>query len=323
MCCWTGCPRTRSQTFSRYEVLGAIRMPQEKPPLMIIPIELGLKLSRPLRPLCYKLRKSFPGMKGELNSAEIEIEDYEYLGLAIINVLFYFLLFFGLLFTLVYRVQGKPLLEALGMGLMYSFGINALIGYALFTYPKIIGGKKAEEVNKNLVFALRDLLMQVTSGVPLYRGLVNVASAGYGQVSLEFERTAKAINANTPVEVAFKNMALHTKSDYLKRVTWQLVNTIKAGSSLKSALRIIVNDLTLDQRSKIRDYAHELNLWSLVYMIFAVAVPTIGTVMMVLLSSFMGMGIGKPTFIMFMVICLGIQYALISLIKSRRPMVDF
>jgi pilus assembly protein TadC len=294
-----------------------------KPPLMMIPISLGLRLFLPIRPLCFRLRKSFPNLRTELDEAEIRVEDYEYIGLSIINIVFFLLLFFGLLFVMEFRVQEKALLPALGEAALYAGGVGLLIGYALFTYPKIMGGKKAEEVNKNLVFALRDILMQVTSGVPLYRAMVNVGNAGYGQVSIEFEAVAKKINTGTPVDIALTKLAQHSRSEYLKRVIWQLVNTIKAGSSLKSALRIIVNDLTLDQRSKIRDYAHELNLWSLVYMIFAVAIPTIGTVMMVIMSAFMGLGLGKPAFIAFQVICLAIQYALITLIKSRRPMVNF
>lgn len=294
-----------------------------KPPLMMIPINLGLKLFLPIRPLCFRLRKFFPNLRSELDESGIRVEDFEYIGLAIINILFFVFLFFGLLFVLEFRVQEKALLPALGEAALYAAGVGLLIGYALFTYPRIMGGKKAEEINKNLVFALRDILMQVTSGVPLYRAMVNVGNAGYGQVSHEFEIVSKRINTGTPVDIALTRLAENSRSEYLKRVIWQLVNTIKAGSSLKAALRIIVNDLTLDQRSKIRDYAHELNLWSLVYMIFAVAIPTIGTVMMVIMSAFMGLGLGPTAFIAFQVLCLAIQYALITLIKSRRPMVNF
>jgi flagellar protein FlaJ len=290
---------------------------------MLFPINLGLKLSRPLTGICQKLRKYFPGLAKELESAKLELSDYTYLSLVIINLLFYFILFVGLLFTLLYVVQAKPFLYSIRQSVLNTALIVVLVGYGLFTYPKVLAGKKAEEIDKNLVFALRDLLMQVSSGVPLYNGLVNISKAGYGQISQEIELVAKSINTGTPVDKALQIMAIHTKSPYLKRVTWQLINTIKAGSSLKNALRIVVADLTLEQKSKIRDYAHELNLWSLIYMLFAVAVPTIGIVMMVILSSFMGMGLGQSMFIAFIIICLVVQYVIISLIKSRRPVVEF
>ena len=64
-------------------------------------------------------------------------------------------------------------------------------------------------------------------------------------------------------------------------------------------------------------------MWSLIYMLFAVAIPTIGSVMLVILSSFAGMGLGKPFFIVFICICFFIQFVLVGFIKTRRPVVQF
>ena len=183
--------------------------------------------------------------------------------------------------------------------------------------------KKAEDIDKNLVFAVRDLQLQVSSGVPLYNGLANISDAGYGAVSKEFKRITQTVKTGTPIHVALENMALSTKSEYLKRTIWQLINSIKSGSSLKSALKLIVKDLSADQKSKIKDYAHELNLWNLIYMLFAVAVPTIGAVMLIILSSFAGLGIGKVSFVAFIVTCFIVQYIIIGFIRARRPVVQF
>jgi flagellar protein FlaJ len=294
-----------------------------KPSLMILPLKLGLWLSKPLNWLGYRLKSFFPRMNDEIDSAGMSFEDYEYISLSIVNLLFYLLLFSSLLISLTYLVQEKPIVESIFTGLGYGCLVSALIGYTLLTYPGIMAGKRAEQINKNLAFALRDLLMQVSSGVPLYNGFVNVSAADYGIVSDEFLQVAKEIQTGTPTEKALVRMVHRNKSEFLKRVIWQLVNTIKAGSSLKTALRSVVNDLTLKQRTQIRDYAHELSLWSLIYMMLAVAVPTIGIVMIILLSTFMGMGIGKSTLIAFVGLCFVIQYVLINLIKSRRPVVQF
>jgi len=295
----------------------------QKPPLMIIPLNIGRKLAKPFRGFGYLLSKKFPDMKEDLQASDLEMQDFEYLSVAIINIIFMFFLFFLLLFVLSYRVQLKPLNEALRSSLLYSIGIGALISFALLRYPKIIAGKKAEQIDKNLVYALKDLLLQISSDVSLYNGLVNVSKAGYGQVSVEFGKIVQAINTGTPMDKALERMAINTKSEYLKRTTWQLINTLKAGASLKLALKSIVNDLTIEQRSKIRDYAHELNLWSLIYMLFAVAVPTIGAVMLVILSSFAGMGVSNNMFIAFIILCFFIQYVLIGFIRARRPIVQF
>jgi flagellar protein FlaJ len=296
---------------------------QNKPPLMMVPLDLAKKLSFPFLGISFRLKKFLPALPQELQAAEIDMDDYEYIAISIVNIFFFYLLFFGLLFVLSYQIQLKPLPKALAEAALYAVGIGLLITFALIRYPSIMAGKRAEQINKNLIFALRDLLMQISSGISLYNGFVNVSKAGYGLVSEEFEKVAKAINTGSPVDEALKMMAIGTKSDYLKRITWQIVSTIKAGSSLKGALRAVVRELTREQKTMIRDYAHELNLWSLIYMLFAVAVPTIGAVMLVILSSFAGMGINNTLFIGFIVLCFLIQYVLIGFIKARRPVVQF
>ena len=149
----------------------------------------------------------------------------------------------------------------------------------------------------------------------------NVSKAGYGEASKEFEQLAQFINTGMSVDKALERLALHTKSDFLKRTAWQLNNAIIAGASLQGALQALVDDLTLDQKDKIRNYSQELNLWILLYMLFAVAVPTIGATMLVILSSFAGFGIEQNMFVAFIIICLIIQGMLIGFVKTRRPVV--
>ena len=88
-------------------------------------------------------------------------------------------------------------------------------------------------------------------------------------------------------------------------------------------LQAIISDLDTEQKSKIMSYSRELNLWSLVYMLFAVAIPTIGSTMLVILSTFAGFGISQQIFITFLVICFFIQFFLMNFVKVRRPIVQF
>lgn len=292
-----------------------------KPPLMIIPIEISKKITKPLTGIAYKLENIFPGIKYDLEKTDINLNSKEYLIISLFNAFFFFFIFLGLLFVLNYKVQSKPLQSSILTSLGYSFLIFLLLIFALLRYPKVLGGKKAEQIDKHLVFALKDLLLQITSGVSLYNALVNVSKSEYGIISVEFEKVAKAVSTGTPIDEALEKRALVSRSEFFKRTIWQLINTLKAGASLRGALRNIIDELTLDQRSKIKDYAHELNLWSLVYMLFAVAVPTIGATMLVILSSFAGAGVTQPMFIAFIVLCFIIQFILIGFVKSRRPIV--
>jgi len=229
--------------------------------------------------------------------------------------------FFSLFFFLSFKIQLKELSNSLLFGLSAGFGIFFLIFIVLQYFPRIISGKKAEQIDKNLVFCLKDLLLHVTSGTSLYNAFVNVSKSGYGDVAKEFGKVSKKVNSGTPMSKALERLAFKSKSQYLKRASWQLINTIKAGASVELAIESIIKDLILEQREKIKAYGHELNLWGLIYLLFAVAIPTIGSTMLIILSSFGGLGLTQTTFVMFMVFCFIIQTILIGFIKSRRPLV--
>jgi len=293
----------------------------QRVPLLYLPDSAVNKLRPYLIGLGSRLASVVPGIEYDVEQSDLNVTPAEYVSRVLSNALAFFLFFFIFLFSLSVFGAGKEIRESLSISLGINAGFTLLLLVVLLRYPKIMAGKKGERINKYLVFGLKDLLLQVGAGVSLYNGLVNVSRAGYGQVSLEFEQVAKNITTGMPMNTALERMALQSNSDFLKRTTWQLINTLKAGASVKTALRTIIDDLTAEQRRKIADYARELNLWTLVYMIFAVAVPTIGSVMLVILSSFAGLGVTKGMFIAFLVLLAFVQYALIGFVKTRRPMV--
>ena len=291
-------------------------------PLMVIPEGISKTISRPFLGIGSWLSGFFSGVKYNIEQSDLNEEPEQYFTNALLNSILFFMIFFILLFSLLFFIKNEQLNSSLLKSAEYSFLIFALIFLIFIKYPRILAGKKAELLEKNLVFALKDLLLQVTSGVSLYNGLVNISKSNYGQVSVEFEKAAKAVNSGKTIEQALEEMTAATSSEFLRRVVWQLVNTLRAGASLEGALRTIIDDLSSEQKSRIRDYARELNLWSLVYMLFAVAIPTIGAVLLIILSSFAGFGISKGIFVSFIAINFAVQYIIIGFVKSRRPVVN-
>jgi len=267
--------------------------------------------------------KVVSNLKHDLKEADINLGVAEYSTLALFNACFFFLLSFLAFFLLRFRIAEKPLGASILFSLLVALLLFIFFFFIFLKYPKILAGKKAEQIDRMLLFALKDLLLQVSSGVSLYNSFVNISVAGYGLVSKEFKIAAQEINAGIPMSSAIEKMAHRTQSEYLQRSLWQLINAMKVGASLEGALRTIIDDLARDQKSKIKDYAKELNLWSLVYMLFAVAIPTLGVTMLVVLSGFAGFGVNMYTFAFLMGFVLFVQIAIIGFIKRRRPMVNF
>ena len=291
------------------------------PPLLILPLEISKRISQRLQGPGATIAKIFPGLKYDLEKTDIDITQEEYMAISLLNAFFVFLIFGLIFFILQFIIGKKTLEESIIMALAMSLAICLLYVVLLARYPRILAKKKAEQIEKNLLFALKDMLLEVSAGVSLYHTLVNISKANYGLVSKEFEKVAKQVNTGRPMAKALEALATSSESEYLKKTIWQLINTLHAGASLKGALKTIIRHLSIEQKTKIRDYAKELNMWSLIYMLFAVAVPTMGTTMMVILSSFAGFGITKGMFIAFIMLTFVIQYILIGLIKTRRPMV--
>ncbi|PIN68829.1 hypothetical protein COV93_07975 [Candidatus Woesearchaeota archaeon CG11_big_fil_rev_8_21_14_0_20_43_8] len=292
-----------------------------KIPFMFLPLRRTAQATHRISFIGGWLERFFPGLRYDLAEADIHVDQDSYLCAAALNSFVVFLAMSGLFIPLI-MLRKDNLLDAAVLGMVLGSAMAFFIFVLVCRYPSIMAGKKAEQVDKNLVFALKDLLLQIRSGISLYNAMITISSRGYGLASEEFVKTVRSIRVGTPMETALEDMAIRSKSEYLRKTIWQLVSVLKAGASLEGALQSIINELTQDQRTRIASYSRELNLWSLVYMLFAVAIPTIGSTMMIILSSFVGLGITPGMFIGFLVLTLLIQYALIGFIKARRPIAN-
>ena len=289
----------------------------------MMPLLMHKSYTKHLKGISELILKFFPRFSLTLKKTDVTAEPRDYISGCIVTSFLSGVFFFVLLFILHFFVNAETFSAALAKSLPLGVGVFLVFLVFLLFYINILAGKKAEQIEKSLVFALKDLLLQVSSSVSLYDAMINLSKSRYGQVSKEFEKAVRFINTGMPVEKALVKMASESKSDYLRRTIWQLINTLKAGASLKSAVQTIIAELTINQRDKISSYARELNLWTLLYMLFAVAIPTIGAVMLVILGSFVGFSITQTTFISFIIICFFIQISLIGLMKARRPIVQF
>lgn len=294
---------------------------QARIPFSLIPPRPLMRVLCRMRGTTTVIASLFPSLSNDLSEADVELSAPDFVGFAFINAFAFGLFFFGLLLFLARYFSAAAISSSVAFA--YASVIFVIFFFAILLHPRVSAGKKAEQTDKNLLFALKDLLLQMSSGVLLYDAFVHVAKTDYGIVSAEFGKVARQVNAGVPLVRAMESLAKQTKSAYLKKALWQLVNSINAGSSLKSSLHLIIEELSAEQQSKIRNYARELNLWSLVYMLFAVAIPTIGGALLIILSSFGSVGVTPAFFLFFMSMCFVVQILIIGFVKSRRPAVHF
>jgi len=200
--------------------------------------------------------------------------------------------------------------------------IGFLAFFYIIQYPMLIISKKIRDLDRHLLFALRHMQVQVKSGIPLFDGLVSISNGDYGLISEEFKKCVKKISTGLSETNALEELVFKNPSLYFRRVIWQITNAIRTGADLADTLDAIVDNLANEQKVAIRRYGSQLNPLSMMYMMLAVILPSLGITFLVLLSTFSGFTVSEIIFWFILTILIVFQFSFVGLVKSRRPTIE-
>lgn len=288
-------------------------------PLLPFPLPRAMKLSRKFIGIGESLSRMFPGLEFNLEQSGYDFDAREWMALAFFTALFYLAVLSGplILVTIAAKVE---IVRAVSISLLVGFAVGAASMIYLAMYPKLTVKRKVNQVEASLPYGLHHLLVEVRSGVPLYNSLVSIAQSNYGKFSEEIKKAVNEINTGKSEVAALEMLARENPSLYFRRVIWQMVNALKSGADIGETIKQIVDHIQEEQRIAIKKYGAQLNPLALMYMIFCVIFPTLGITFLLVISSFIGIGIDVEYMLLgilgFLVI---FQFMLIGLIKSRRP----
>jgi flagellar protein FlaJ len=288
---------------------------------MILPQRVGRKIGDMFQNLGGYLTGFMPELKSDIVLAAIDMNADEYVVASIASSLILGVLMFTFTYFPLVVLELAPGNEMM-LSLIPAVVIGLLDFFVLVRYPRILAVKRAELIDRDLIFALKDLLLNISAGLSLFESINKVSKANYGYVSTDFRKVVENTNQGMPLDDALEDLALRTSSDYMRNALWQTVNAVKAGTSVKDALSSIIEALVREQKRKIVNYIQELNVLTMLYMLFAVAVPTIITTVLVVLTSLMGTGVDESTYLLVIVVCVMVQIMLVGFIRSRRPLVS-
>ena len=285
-------------------------------PLNVLHMPLLRWASKHLLGFGTQFGKIMPLSDTDMKKAEIPMTAKEYSTMSLVIVIFYFL-FFGFLFlVMTFRLLSQ---FNLVIPLVVSGIFSALVLVQLITFPIIRVTKKVRDLDRNLVFALRTILVQLRSGVSLFDSMKVVAEGNYGTVSKEFKRAVDQISTGTIQEIALERIAEYNPSIFFRRAIWQIVNGMRAGADITVVLGESVDTLTEAQSIQIRNYESQMKVLSLVYMMLGVIVPALGITFLIVLSSFPQIQI---TELYFWILLIGVgiaQFMYMGIVKSKRP----
>lgn len=276
---------------------------------------MELDFEKLLLPLAQKSEKVVPQIERDLMTARIDQEPEEYLSEAI-SKSFKVGIPSGLsLIFAGYNISNQAMI-LIGIAALPLLTIMAFLTFA--NYPKIQTNKRTRKLEKDLPYALRDMLIEVKSGIPLYDAM-NTVTEGYGEASEEFQRITRDIDGGKSMVNALEESIVRNPNEEYRRAMWQLNNSIKSGTDVAMALDSIVDSMIKKQKLQIKKYGKELNPYILVYLLIAVIGPSLGITGLIVISSFAGLSVDTTTYLGILGGMTVFQVFFLNLIKSKRP----
>lgn len=181
--------------------------------------------------------------------------------------------------------------------------------------------KYKDSVSKEIVFAGRFLLVELESGVPMFNAFKNM-SKHYEAVGMYFQDIVDKVELGTPMDEALNETVNITASPDLRRILWQLLNSLKTGSSVTTSLTSVFEQIVREQQIAVEEYGRKLNPLAMFYMMMAIIIPSLGTIMLVVMATFMGFPLNMTMLLLIIGALWFMQFMFLAMIRSSRPPVD-
>ncbi|MGM5483952.1 MAG: type II secretion system F family protein [Nanobdellota archaeon] len=182
--------------------------------------------------------------------------------------------------------------------------------------------KRRKDIEKNVLFAGRYLLIKLNSGQPLYNALIE-ASKDYGVASKYFKEIVDNINLGVPIEEALERAIKYSPSPAFQQILFNVINALKIGIDISETLKEVLDDIAAEQLSEIEAYTQKLNSITLFYMLLGVVVPSLGLTIFVVIAGMVGFSIGPPIYIALFVLVLVLQLFFVNFFHKARPNINF
>ncbi len=253
-----------------------------------------------------------------LQNSDIDITKQQYLNICFRSAMIFCIVCFFIIstFTILFKLKG-----AIMFSFLISFVFTGFIFFSQINYPKVYFNRKQRGLERNLMPALEDMLVQLSSGVPLFNIMVNISISDYGEISTEFKKAVRKINAGVPQIDVLEEIGERNSSSYFKRTIWQISNGMKSGSDISEVIKSSLKLLNEEQVIQIQDYGNKLNPLIMFYMLITIILPALAITFMTIISSMIGldkyvtmmMYAGMFAFTIF------IQIMFLGAIRSSRP----
>jgi len=257
------------------------------------------------------LAKMFPGLRLKLRQAGIFQEPEGYVKSILGTCL---LLSFGVFFIFFFFTLSawSVILIPLSIPLLFLYFVK-------FVDVKIEKIKK--KIDEEIIFAGRFLIIGLESGVPMHK-IFEDMEKNYEYIGYYFGEILNKMYLGTSMEDAISDTLNTSPSPNLTRILWQVMNSLKTGTEVGSALNSVIDQIVREQAISVQEYGKKLSPLAMFYMTISIIIPSLGITMLVILSAFIGLKVTMPVLIFLAVLIAFVQFMFLSLVRSSRPSIS-
>jgi len=237
------------------------------------------------------------------------------------------MLMFAIIFTVAISAVGIVMLYKVLHNPVTAIVLGVLIAGAVFTstfrsflnFPTAKGKTSSKKVERDILFAARDLIIALRSGMPLFNAITSVSS-GYGEASKEFLKIVEKVQIGEPLEDAIDEVVASTKSPSFRKIMLQASVSIRVGADVTSAVQSVIDQLAQERVIELRRYGQRLNAIAMFYMLFGIILPSMGIAVLTILTTFIPIFSVNATLLEMVVVGLiFLQVVFLQMIRSSRP----
>ena len=284
-------------------------------PFSLLPPKLLFRISDRFMEAGKVASQLLPSLQLDLERANIIVDVKRYLAMCLAATSFFLVIMTSLLF-LVFFQKGLEFWAA-GAGILLS----GMLFLLQVNYPKVVAHKRIRKLDADLLAALRAIMIQINSGVPLFEAMVIISKQQFGEISSEFRKVVTQINSGVPQIEALETITLKNPSPYFRRTLWQIINAMKEGAASTEVMANVISNLTKEQIIQIEKYGAQLSPMAMFYMMGAVIMPVLGITLFIVLASFIQLDsfMMKLLFFSLLAVVVFFQFMFSGVIKSKRP----
>lgn len=223
--------------------------------------------------------------------------------------------------TIIILFQKIGLAEAQSIILGGLLGVVAMyVSFQTFlNFPTHKSKSTAKNVERDILFAARDMIISLRSGMPLFNAITSI-STGYGDASKEFAKIVERVQLGLPLEDAIDQTVSESKSVSFRRLMLQATVSIRAGADIVSALQSVIDQLSQERIIELRRYGQRLNAIAMFYMLFGIILPSMGIAVITILTTFIAIFTVDTTVLELAIVgIIFLQIVFLELITSSRP----